>query len=159
MTMSKLVKNSHESFPYNRNMAHALYRSTFLENWGSGIHHIIKACEEQRVEEPTWRWDGAFVYVTFKRPTRQVEEPINHRSNTDQVQKLILSMNEEYMTMNDIMECIGLKYRPTFRENYFVPALEDGAIELLYPCQPNHPKPKYSLTEKAKAWKKENLHH
>lgn len=78
MTMSKLVKNSHESFPYNRNMAHALYRSTFLENWGSGIHHIIEACEEQRVEEPTWRWDGAFVYVTFKQPTKQ-------SSNTAQV--------------------------------------------------------------------------
>lgn len=49
MTMSKLVKNSHESFPYNRNMAHALYRSTFLENWGSGIHRIIEACQEQGV--------------------------------------------------------------------------------------------------------------
>lgn len=62
------IKESHESFPYNRNMAHALYRSTFLENWGSGIHRIIEACQEQGVEEPTWRWDGAFVYVTFKRP-------------------------------------------------------------------------------------------
>lgn len=70
MTMSKLVKNSHESFPYNRNMAHALYRSTFLESWGSGIRHIIEACQEQGVEEPTWRWDGAFVYVTFKRPDK-----------------------------------------------------------------------------------------
>lgn len=77
MTMSKLVKNSHESFPYNRNMAHALYRSTFLENWGSGIHRIVEACQEQGVEEPTWRLDGAFVYVTFKRPTKQ-------GSNTDQ---------------------------------------------------------------------------
>lgn len=61
--------------------------------------------------------------------------------------------------MNELMKCIGLKHRPTFRDNYFVPGLEDGAIELLYPCQPNHPKQKYSLTEKAKAWKKENLHH
>lgn len=64
------IKESHESFPYNRNMAHALYRSTFLENWGSGIHRIIEACQEQGVEEPTWRWDGAFVYVTFKRPVK-----------------------------------------------------------------------------------------
>ncbi len=72
------IKESHESFPYNRNMAHALYRSTFLESWGSGIHRIIEACREQGVEEPTWRWDGAFVYVTFKRPTRQ-------SSNTTQV--------------------------------------------------------------------------
>ena len=64
------IKESHESFPYNRNMAQALYRSTFLENWGSGIRRIIEACRDQGVEEPTWRWDGAFVYITFKRPAK-----------------------------------------------------------------------------------------
>ncbi len=93
---AETIKDSHESYPYNRNMAHALYRSTFLESWGSGIHRIIKACREQGVEEPTWRWDGAFVYVTFKRPvkddsnTAQVspkenDKPLNHRPTTDQV--------------------------------------------------------------------------
>lgn len=76
-------------------MAHALYRSTFLESWGSGIRRIIEACREQGVEEPTWRWDGAFVYVTFKRPvkhgsniaqvqSKQDDEPLNHRSTTAQ---------------------------------------------------------------------------
>ena len=64
------IKDSHESYPYNRNMAQALYRSTFLESWGSGIHRIIEACREQGVEDPTWRWDGGFVYVTFKRPVK-----------------------------------------------------------------------------------------
>ena len=72
------VKESHESYPYNRNMAQALYRSTFLESWGSGIHRIIEACREQGVEDPTWRWDGGFVYVTFKRPAKL-------DSTTDQV--------------------------------------------------------------------------
>ena len=72
------VKESHESYPYNRNMAQALYRSTFLESWGSGIHRIIEACHEQGVEDPTWRWDGGFVYVTFKRPAKL-------DSTTDQV--------------------------------------------------------------------------
>lgn len=43
-------------------------------SWGSGIHRIIEACQEQGVEEPTWRWDGAFVYVTFKRPTKVVSD-------------------------------------------------------------------------------------
>ena len=48
-------------------MAEVLYRSMWLENWGSGAKRIIEACQEQGVEEPTWLWDGAFVYVTFKR--------------------------------------------------------------------------------------------
>lgn len=96
------IKESHESFPYNRNIAHALYRSTFLESWGSGIRRIIEACQEQGVEEPTWRWDGAFVYVIFKRPAKVASDttkdnlggdvapstdqvPTKHRPTTDQI--------------------------------------------------------------------------
>ena len=92
---AETIKDSHESYPYNRNMAHALYRSTFLESWGSGIRRIIEACREQGVEEPSWRWDGGFVYVTFKRPvkddssTAQVpskedDKPFNYRPTTAQ---------------------------------------------------------------------------
>ena len=92
---AETIKDSHESYPYNRNMAHALYRSTFLESWGSGIRRIIEACREQGVEEPSWRWDGGFVYVTFKRPvkddssTAQVpskedDKPLNYRPTTAQ---------------------------------------------------------------------------
>ncbi|MDE5555296.1 MAG: hypothetical protein K2J10_08965, partial [Muribaculaceae bacterium] len=104
------VKESHESYPYNRNMAQALYRSTFLESWGSGIHRIIEACREQGVEDPTWRWDGGFVYVTFKRPTKldsqtaqlstkQEDEPLNHRPSTDPVPVSSLESSSE----NDIV--------------------------------------------------------
>ena len=67
----------HVSYPYNRNMAQALYRSTFLESWGSGIHRIIEACREQGVEDPTWRWDGGFVYVTFQRPSYKISQQSN----------------------------------------------------------------------------------
>ena len=96
------IKESHESFPYNRNMAQALYRSTFLESWGSGIRRIIEACREQGVEDPTWRWDGSFVYVTFKRSAKVTSDttkdnlggdvapstdqvPTKHRPTTDQI--------------------------------------------------------------------------
>ena len=67
------IKEPHDSYPYNVKMAEALYRSMWLENWGSGAKRIIEACQEQGVEEPTWRWDGGFVYVTFKRPVKAHE--------------------------------------------------------------------------------------
>ena len=35
-------------------------------------------------------------------------------------------------------------------------AIEDGALERLYPNQPKHPKQKYRLTEVAKKWKVQN---
>ena len=120
------IKDSHESFPYNRNMAHALYRSTFLESWGSGIHRIIEACQEQEVEEPVWRSDGAFIYVIFKRPQREnatvvklenkTQNPeLNEskgeskgESNTDKVVNL-LSRNGE-LTLPEIASILGLSH-------------------------------------------------
>ena len=172
------IKEPHESFPHNLNMAEALFRMTYLENWGSGVERIIDACRAQNVEDPTWSDHGGFITVTFKRPVnkdsnigdasiKQNNEPLNHRSTTAQlplnyrpsnaqVQKLILSMDDGYMTMSELMECVGLKHRTTFRENYLLPATEDKAIDLLYPDVPNHPTQKYSLTEKAKVWKNSN---
>ncbi|MGN1214088.1 MAG: Fic family protein [Bacteroidaceae bacterium] len=47
-----------------------------------------------------------------------------------------------------------MKSAKRFRENYIQPALVEGAIERLYPNQPNHPKQKYRLTDLAKEWKK-----
>lgn len=49
-------------------MAEALYRMTYLENWGSGARRIIDACLAQGVETPTWSSDGGFVTIMFKRP-------------------------------------------------------------------------------------------
>ena len=65
------IKEPHESYPYNLKIAEALYKSTYLESWGSGAKRIMDACREQGVEEPTWRWDGGFVIVTFKRPNKE----------------------------------------------------------------------------------------
>ena len=60
------------------------------------------------------------------------------------------------MTMSEIMANMELKHRPSFREKYFLPALEEGAIELQFPGQPKHPKQKYRLTEAAKEWRSNN---
>ena len=134
------------------------------------------------METPTWSSDGGFVTITFKRPdfksviiengkedkktteedkyrSSTVQVPLKYRPSTAQVQGMIFSMNEDYMTMNEIMSNMGFKHRTSFRENYFLPALENGAIEPLYPEQPNHPKQKYRLTELAKEWIKNNSDH
>lgn len=66
-------------------------------------------------------------------------------------------MTEDYMTLNDIMAKMGIKHRPTFRENYLNPAIADGAVERLHPDQPKHPKQKYRLTEAAMEWKNKKI--
>ena len=62
------IKEPHESYPYNLKIAEVLYKSTFLESWGSGAKRIMEVCRAQNVEMPTWRNDGGFVTVIFKRP-------------------------------------------------------------------------------------------
>lgn len=37
-----------------------------------------------------------------------------------------------------MMEVIGLKYRPTFLENFINPAISDGYVRMLYPQSPRH---------------------
>lgn len=93
---------------------------------------------------------------TLLKQTERITGQVN-RTSTNQVQKMILSMGDGYMTMSEIMASMELKHLPSFRENYFLPALEDGAIELQYPEQPKHPKQKYRLTEAAKEWLRNNI--
>lgn len=62
------IKEPHESYPHNLKVAEALYRMTYLENWGSGARRIMDACKAQGVESPTWCSDRGFVTITFKRP-------------------------------------------------------------------------------------------
>ena len=117
----------------------------------------MDACREQGVEEPSWRWDGGFIIVTFKRPKHDpstTQVGLKYVPTTAQVQRLVELMEDEYMSMKELMELFDLKSAKRFRENYIQPALAEGAIERLYPDQPNHPKQKYRLTGLAKEWKK-----
>ena len=153
------IKEPHESYPYNLKIAEALYKSTYLESWGSGAKRIMDACREQGIEEPVWRWDGGFVIVTFKRPKydpSMTQVRLKFVPTTAQVQQLVELMGNEYMSMKEIMALFDLKSAKRFRENYIQPALSEGAIERLYPDRPNHPKQKYRLTDSAKEWKKKD---
>lgn len=63
------IKEPHISYPYNQIIADVLFKTTFLENWGSGALRIVEACKKQNVPEPVWSINGGFIVVTFKRPT------------------------------------------------------------------------------------------
>ena len=61
------IKESHGSYPYNPLIADVLFKTSFLENWGSGVHRIVEACRKQNVPDPEWSMSGGFVTVTFWR--------------------------------------------------------------------------------------------
>lgn len=57
-------------------------------------------------------------------------------------------MDEKEYSTKELMERLGLKHRPTFRDNYLLPALELGFIEMTIPDKPNSSKQKYRIVDK-----------
>jgi len=70
--------------------------------------------------------------------TEQVTE-----QQTEQVKKLLEVLGSKELTTKELMAKVGLKHRPTFRNNYLLPALELGIVEMTLPDKPNSSKQKY----------------
>ncbi|MCP4162406.1 MAG: Fic family protein, partial [Deltaproteobacteria bacterium] len=62
---------------------------------------------------------------------------------TEQVGVLLNAMGNKPLSTNEMMEAVGIKHRPTFRENYLKPAMNLGFIEMTIPDKPNSSKQKY----------------
>ena len=66
---------------------------------------------------------------------------------TEQVEKLLDAMDDKEYSTKEMMELLGLKHRPSFRDNYLLPALKLGYIEMTIPDRPNSSKQKYRKVE------------
>ena len=66
---------------------------------------------------------------------------------TEQVEKLLNVMGDKEYSTKEMMELLGLKHRPSFRDNYLLPSLERGYIEMTVPDKPNSSKQKYRKVE------------
>ena len=53
-----------------------MYRTTYIENWGSGVKRIMEACQKRGVAAPTWSINSGFVVVTFMRPAKGVTQDV-----------------------------------------------------------------------------------
>lgn len=62
---------------------------------------------------------------------------------TEQVERLLGVFNNEELSAKELMDRVGLKHRPTFRDNYLLPALAHGLIEMTIPDKPNSSKQRY----------------
>lgn len=66
---------------------------------------------------------------------------------TEQVKKLLQVMGDKEYSTKELMEFLGLKHRPSFRDSYLLPALQLGYIEMTIPDKPNSSKQKYKKVE------------
>ena len=67
------VKQPHRSYPQNPIIASVLYKTGFLESWGTGVSRMMEVCKAAGVSEPEYGTDGLFVWITFKRPIASEE--------------------------------------------------------------------------------------
>ena len=72
-----------------------------------------------------------------------------NRQVSDQVKsllKLLMTRPEEPLKVQDMMQKLGLRHRPTFRKNYLKPALDQGLIIMTNPDSPNSPRQSYLVS-------------
>lgn len=163
---TETIKQSHHSFPQNPTIADVLFKTTFLENWGSGVGRIMDACREANLPEPEYNQNASFVWVTFKRNTIQpynhTSSPHNyttiqahhttsmHPSKAKRLKKFLSVVGEKGANMKTLMEEMNLRNRSSFVNAYITPNLAKGYIAMLYPESPNHPMQSYYLTNKGR---------
>lgn len=71
----------------------------------------------------------------------------------EEVRRLMLILKGE-MKRTEIQEMLGLRHHENFRDNYLLPALDAGIVEMIFPENPKHPKQAYRLSKKGKALKR-----
>ena len=97
--------------------------------------------------------DNQNVDINTPQVTPQVTTQVTTQVATQvatQVQTVIISIEDETLYRDEIMQMLELKNVRYFSKSYLVPAIQQGFVAMLYPDKPRHPKQKYYLTEKGK---------
>lgn len=150
-------RNAKKGIDYSPIYLERFFRNLlFGERWDLRNRYLHINPTEEWSEQPNLAAPINIEQVPSKYRASTEQASGKYRPSSVSVEKLILSMTNEYMSMSEMMKKCGLKHRETFRTNYVLPALEDGAIEREYKEQPHHPKQRYRLTEKAMFWKLSN---
>ena len=159
------IKNAHASYPYNPLIAEVLFKSSFLESWGSGVGRMVDACRAQGVPEPEYDVAGGFVRMIFRKriaTSGLIQEEDGSKQggsweevgsklgvSWEEVEKLIVALQDP-MLLNDLKELYGWKNASKFKEKYINPLIAEGLADMTVPNKPTSPNQKYCLTEKGK---------
>ncbi len=57
----------HPSKPYNPDIAHAFFRSGYIESWGRGTLKMVKECEKFGLPQPIYFYDMSGFFVEFRK--------------------------------------------------------------------------------------------
>lgn len=175
-TLDDMMK-PHISHAQNPLVAQIMYYGKYLETWGRGIELMNDECTLAGVPRPEFEMSGGCFKATFRRndyvadvsvggqqdssraqvgpkwDSSRTQVGAKHTPSSSLIAELVTIMPTGYCSVSQLMEICGKRNRKKFRENYILPALQNGMIERKYPETPNHPHQQYRLSERAIEWK------
>ena len=134
--------------------------TAFLESWGTGVSRMVDACKAVGLPEPEYGTDGAFVWITFKRPSRvanldtsldtSLDTNINSNTKYDlsDKQKEVLAYCIIARSSREILEHIGVTNHTKNRDRFVNYLVDEGYLERTIPDSPNSPQQKYVVKNK-----------
>jgi len=170
LTPAKL-RQPHNSIPANPLLAEPMYLAGYIERLGTGTGDIIRLCKEKGLKEPEFIQEENFksiIWRTLKttgevtgqatgQPTGQATGQVTGQATgqvEESIRRVLLVIFDE-MKSSEIQSALQLKHREYFRDNYLIPAMENGYIEMTIPETPNHPDQRYRLTPNGIALKQQ----
>lgn len=86
-------------------------------------------------------------------PESGLESPTQSPTqSSDPVERLLSALQDGEKSSDELRNSLAIKHRPTFRQNYLHPALQDELIEYTIPDKPQSRLQKYRLTQTGRAW-------
>ena len=151
---TETIKLPHRSYPQNPIIADALFMTAFLESWGTGVSRMVEACKAVGLPEPEYGTDGAFVWITFKRPNSVTGLDTNLDTNLDtknhlsDKQKEVLAFCVLPRSSREILLHIGVTNHSKNRERFINYLVDEGYLERTIPEFPSSPQQKYVTKNK-----------
>jgi len=158
LTIAQLAQE-HDSMPHNPILAHAVYMAGYIEQIGTGTTDVIDLCKQAGLKVE-FSQDGNFTTIIY-RPVNEEEGQVAGQvagqvvgqvtgQAIGQLERLVLAIDLQTLTRQEIMSKLELKGRDNFRVNYLEPAIRLGYVSKLYPDSSNRPDQAYYLTKKGK---------
>lgn len=115
-----------------------------------------------RLSESAWEWKMNYALDSISVPSVLNQYTTGRDSSFNQystsTQTVISNAYDDFLSAKELAELCGIGEIRYFRKHYLNPAIEEGAVERMYPEQINHPRQKYRLTEAALIWKSNQSH-
>ncbi len=129
------------------------YLELFFRNLLMGEDHELKN-RYMVVDAP----EDAHALLPTSTPTSTPTSSVKQwHTDSESIVRLVKAIADNTLSVREMMAAVGLSNRENFMDYSLKPAIQEGYVSMLYPDRPRHPRQKYQLTIKGRAFLNELL--